>query len=83
VLTLAGIDLHAVEMYGVNRDKEALNIETKLYSIAHVPTIIVMHQFREVGRITESASSSIEENLLSIIAPDFQKLEQKRLNRFK
>jgi thiol-disulfide isomerase/thioredoxin len=83
VLTLAGIDLHAVEMYGVNRDKETLNIETKLYNISRVPTIIVMHQFREVGRITESASSSIEENLLSIIAPDFQKLEQKRLNRFK
>jgi len=60
-----------------------LNIETKLYNISRVPTIIVMHQFREVGRITESVTSSIEEDLLSIIAPDFQKLEQKRLNRFK
>lgn len=82
-LTLAGIDLHAVEIYGVNRDKEALNIESKLYNITRVPTIIVMHQFREVGRITESVSSSIEEDLLAIIAPDFEKLEQKRLNRFK
>jgi hypothetical protein len=42
-----------------------------------------MHQYREVGRITESVTSTIEEDILSIIAPDFQKLEQKRLNRFK
>jgi thiol-disulfide isomerase/thioredoxin len=83
VLTLAGIDLHSVEMYGVNRDKEALNTESKLYNITRVPAIIVMHQYREVGRITESVTSTIEEDILSIIAPDFQKLEQKRLNRFK
>jgi hypothetical protein len=83
VLTLAGIDLHSVEMYGVNRDKEALNAESKLYNITRVPTIIVMHQYREVGRITESVASTIEEDILSIIAPDYQKLEQKRLNRFK
>jgi hypothetical protein len=70
-------------MYGVNRDKEALNTESKLYNITRVPTIIVMHQYREVGRITESVTSTIEEDILSIIAPDFQKLEQKRLNRFK
>lgn len=82
-LTVAGIDLHAVEIYGVNRDKETLNLESKLYNITRVPTIIVMHQFREVGRITENVNASIEEDLLAIIAPDFEKLEQKRLNRFK
>jgi hypothetical protein len=62
----------------VNRKKEALNIEHKFYNIERVPTIIVMHQYREVGRIIESVSGSIEEALLNIMLPDAQKLEAKR-----
>lgn len=82
VFQLAGIDLNAVEMYGVNRNKEALNIEHKLYNITRVPTIIVMHQFREVGRITEVVNQSIEEDLLAIMEKDYVQLEKKRLARF-
>ncbi|MBP9932372.1 MAG: thioredoxin family protein [Chitinophagaceae bacterium] len=74
----AGFDMNAIEMYGVNRKKEALNIEHKFYNIERVPTIIVMHQYREVGRIIESVSGSIEEALLNIMLPDAQKLEAKR-----
>lgn len=70
VLKTAGIDLHSVEMYGVNRQKEALNIEHTLYNIGFVPTIIIMQQAREVGRIVETVESSIEEDLLRIIEKD-------------
>ncbi len=82
VLKDIGFDMNAVEMYGVNRNKEALNIEHKLYSIDRVPTIIVMHQYREVGRIVESVPSSIEESLLEIMEPDARKIEAKRAARF-
>jgi thiol-disulfide isomerase/thioredoxin len=73
VLVESGIDLRAVEMYGVNRNKEALNIEHTFYNIRYVPTFIVMHQAREVGRIVESVSTSIEEELVNLIAADYEK----------
>jgi hypothetical protein len=66
----ADIPEYAIEMYGVDRKKRALNHEEKVYKILYVPTIIVMHQQREVGRIVESPAGSIEEALLNIIAED-------------
>ena len=83
VLIEAGIDQHTVELYGVNRKKEALNIEHTLYNIKNIPTIIVMYQAREVGRIIESVSTSIEEELDAIIRKDYDMLEREhaRLNR--
>ncbi len=83
VLTEAGIDLHAVEMYGVNRKKEALNIEHLLYNIINVPTIIVMYKQHEIGRIVESVSSTIEQELLAIIEKDYSAMEMERMKRFK
>lgn len=83
VLIESGIDLHAVEMYGVNRAKEALNIEHTLYGIKFVPTIIVMYQFREVGRIVENPNASIEEDLSTMILNDYnkvQELKNKKMN---
>ena len=83
VLIEAGIDIKSVEMYGVNRNKEALNIESTLYNITRVPTIIVMHQYREIGRIIESVNSSIEEELFEMISKDYALLQQERIKKFK
>ncbi len=83
VLIEAGIDLHSVELFGVNRNKQALNIEHTLYSIDRVPTIIVMHQYREIGRIIESVNSSIEEELSEMISKDYALLQQERIKKFK
>ena len=82
VLQDARIDEHAVELYGVNRKKEALNIEHTLYNIQKVPTIIVMHQFREVGRIVES-STNIETELAMLMEKDYVRLEEERAKKFK
>jgi thiol-disulfide isomerase/thioredoxin len=71
-LTACDVDFNAIEMYGVNRAKEALNVEHKIYNISRVPTFIIMDRFREVGRITESVSDSIEEDLLEILAQDMR-----------
>lgn len=78
VLNMADIDLHAVEMYGVDRNKETLNLEHVFYNIKRVPTIIVMHQKREVGRIVENVNVSIEEDMLRIIEKDAKELERIR-----
>ena len=66
----AGFDFDALEMYGVNRAKQGLNAEHKIYNIQRVPTIIVMDRFREVGRIVESLNESIERDLLNILESD-------------
>jgi thiol-disulfide isomerase/thioredoxin len=83
VLVDAGIDFRAVTIFAVNRDKEALNIERTLYSITRVPTFIVMHQFREVGRITESVSTSIEQDLLDIIRKDYASMQEEKARRLR
>ena len=82
VLTEANIDLRSVEMYGVNRAKQALNIETTLYGIKNIPTIIIMHQFREVGRIVETVNLSIEEDLYAIMVKDYNIRESERAKKF-
>ncbi len=54
-------------MYGVDRAKEAKYIEHKLYRVEKVPTIIVLKDNTEVGRIVENTKKSIEEDLMEII----------------
>jgi hypothetical protein len=83
VLVEAGIDMHAIEMYGVNRNKEALNIEATLYGIKNIPTIIVMHQFREIGRIVENVNTSIEEDLDAMIRKDYAILQKERAQKIR
>ena len=63
----ASFDFNALEMYGVNRDKKALNSEHDIYNISRVPTIIIMDRFKEVGRIVETVNSSIEKDLLDLL----------------
>jgi thiol-disulfide isomerase/thioredoxin len=75
-MKLAGFDFNALQLYGVNRNKEAINIESKLYNITKVPTIIIMERFREVGRITETVNKSIEEDLLNIMVKDLRNMEK-------
>jgi hypothetical protein len=77
-INMADIDLHAVEMYGVDRNKETLNLEHVFYNIKRIPTIIVMLQNREVGRIIENVNESIEADLLRIIEKDAKELEKKK-----
>jgi thiol-disulfide isomerase/thioredoxin len=72
----SGFDFNALKLYCVDRNKEALNIESKLYNITRVPTIIVMERFREVGRITETVNKSIEEDLLKILSKDLRNMEK-------
>ncbi len=73
----AMIDKHAIEMYAVNRDKESLELEHRFYNISRVPTFIIMHQHREVGRIVESVSDSVEEEIVRILQKDTQYLKRK------
>lgn len=81
-LQMAEIPMDAVEMYAVDRNKQALNLEATFYNIQNVPTFIVNHQHRELGRVVENAKNSIEQDLLSIIEPDYMRVEMERAKKY-
>jgi len=54
-------------IYGVDRKKETKGIEHRLYHIERVPTIILMRDNVEIGRITESVEKNLQTSLLQIL----------------
>jgi thiol-disulfide isomerase/thioredoxin len=76
VLTAANYPLAKLTMFGVDREKKAKNIENKLYGIESVPTIIVFKGHLEIGRITETVKTSVEEDLVNILKTDTDKNAQ-------
>lgn len=73
VLAAADYPMHQHTMYGVDRTKQAKYTEAKFYEISRVPTIILLKDNQEVGRITESVNKSIEADLRAIIEKDIAK----------
>lgn len=67
VLQASGYPMSSYTMYGVDRAKEAKYVEHKLYSLDKVPTIILMKDHVEIGRIVESVKKSIEIDLVQMI----------------
>jgi len=67
LLQKAYYPVYTVEMYGVDRDKNAGGDEKTKYKISKVPTIIVLKDDREIGRITEAVAQSIEHDLADIL----------------
>jgi thiol-disulfide isomerase/thioredoxin len=67
VLDLIHFPNARLTMYGVDREKTTVNGEDRKYKISNVPTIIVMKNGHEVGRITESVDKSIEADLADIV----------------
>lgn len=78
VLLDANISMDAIVVYGVNRAKQSLQDEQKFYKITNVPTIIVLHQKREVGRIVENVNTTVEEELAVMMDRDAKELEIKK-----
>lgn len=54
------------KMYALNRDKKSKDNEQDAYKVSLVPTIIVMKNGTELGRIVESPRKTIESDLLEI-----------------
>lgn len=66
-LTQALFPIDQLTVFGVDRTKDALNGEKAQYNIEKVPTIIVYKDAKEIGRIVEIATKSVEEDLVNII----------------
>jgi thiol-disulfide isomerase/thioredoxin len=64
------------KVYGVDREKQTLGIESKLYQLFKVPTIIVFKGQQEIGRIVETPTKSIEADIVAIIEPIIKQEEK-------
>jgi len=59
--------IEKIQLYGVDRNKETKGIEHRLYHIEKVPTIILMRDNNEVGRITEYVEKNIQTTLMQVL----------------
>lgn len=67
VLNATGYHEEQMEMYALDRDKKGKDGSEKKYNITNVPTVIVLKNGKEIGRITETVKESIEGDLLEIM----------------
>ncbi len=62
-----GYQPNTIELIAVDRNKEANNINIKTYKIEKIPTFIFYKNGKEIGRIIEKPSNSIENDILKIL----------------
>lgn len=67
VLTDSGYPLEQLQIFALDRDKKGRNGEEKQYNITNVPTVIVLQDGNEKGRITETVKKNVESDLLEIM----------------
>jgi thiol-disulfide isomerase/thioredoxin len=63
-----GIPAGKIQLYGVDRSKASADGLPQRYDIQLVPTLIFLKGGVEVGRITETPRTSMEADMLSILA---------------
>jgi hypothetical protein len=59
--------MEQMQIFALDRDKKGRNEEEKQYKITNVPTVIVLQDGNEKGRITETVKQNVESDLLEII----------------
>jgi len=68
VIDLARPSLQRVSLYGVDRSKKSPGGTEASYHIERVPTFIFLKHGKEIGRIVESPQTTLEGDMLSILA---------------
>jgi thiol-disulfide isomerase/thioredoxin len=63
----SGYPMSQLQMFGADRTKHTKNHEHEQYNIKFVPTIILIKDGKEAGRIVETVQKSIEADLISLI----------------
>ncbi len=67
IFDTAEISENQVRMFGVDRTKKSDNPELEKYMVQFVPTIIVLRNEQEIGRIVESPTETLEDDLVSFL----------------
>ena len=67
VLSYCNYPINNIELYGVDRKKEESSGIAKALQILNVPTLIIIKNNNEIGRIVETPSHSWEEDIFNFI----------------
>lgn len=67
ILDLIDYDKNKMTLIGVDQNKSLPNYPISNFNIEKVPTFIIYKNKVEVGRITESPSATLEQDLLNIL----------------
>ncbi len=62
-----GLKSSKYQLIGVDRNKEAYNISNLKYSPDKVPSLIILHNNAEIGRVEELPEKSWEQDIISIL----------------
>jgi thiol-disulfide isomerase/thioredoxin len=65
----AGFPAGSIKFYSLDRTKKSPDGLTEQFGIQLVPTFIFMREGGEVGRIVESPKTTLEQDMLEILAP--------------
>jgi len=68
IADLTGMDAERIRLYGLDRTKRSSDGLTDRFGIERVPTFIFLRGEEEVGRIVEVPQTTLEGDLLSILA---------------
>lgn len=69
----AGIPAEKIKLYGVDRTKKSADGLTEKYNIQRVPTFLFFKNGVELGRIIETPHTTIEGDMITILAGDQKK----------
>ena len=67
---MSGVEDTVISFFGVNRAKKTLASFTDAFNITNVPTIIVMKNGKEIGRVVEyGKTGNWDKELAGILRP--------------
>lgn len=67
IFSLCDLDINKIEIIGVDRQKSDPSGKSMLHHIERVPTLIILSENTELGRITEFPVISWEDDLIKIL----------------
>ncbi len=67
ILDYKNYDYNELKIIGLDRNKEAPSYKNNTLNIEYVPTFVFFKNNKEIGRIIESPTNSLEKDMLSIL----------------
>ena len=67
LLKITNFPMKNYTMYGLDTDKKGYKDEHTVYNVTHIPTIILLKNGKEVGRIVETVAVSLEVDIKKIV----------------
>jgi len=68
----SGFPRSSIKLYALDRTKKSDDGLTDRYRVERIPTFIFLKEGKEIGRITESPSATLEGDVLTILARGLQ-----------